>query len=228
MIDYIVTRDVENHCFIVKGNFIPGSIPINIPNTDRKRNTFISLFLNKKDIESGIDYLHCISLDKHFKVNQGLILAALSNLLKCFQNAESRYMLSEEKFKKFAPQLANEYERFKLWRNKHFLHDVNSMTETSAFLLLAPENSGQKWGGEPSVIWNDYPINYLTESKKLEEVMQGAWQFIVQEIDNVGKMIIDEYNKKTREELLTYGVANIKLASIEALSEPRIAKKEKS
>ena len=68
----------------------------------------------------------------------------------------------------------------------------------------------------------------LTESKKLEEVMQGVWKFIVQEIDDVGKTIIDEYNKKTREELLAYGVANIKLASIEALSEPRIVKKEKS
>ena len=49
MNEYEVSIDSEG--IIIKGEFVPGSIPVNIPGNNAKKRSFISLFLNKRDIE---------------------------------------------------------------------------------------------------------------------------------------------------------------------------------
>ena len=112
------------------------------------------------------------------------------------------------------PHESKELDRFKNWRNKHFVHDENSMREASAFLFIAPDESENILGGFPSVIWNRAPIDFLQEGRKLELFMQALWKFIVTEIDKVGQIIMNEYSTKSRDELMSYGNTSIKLASI--------------
>ena len=54
MIEYDVQLDQQNG-IIIQGNIIPGSCAVNIPDLNKKKKQYISLFLNKKDVERGID-----------------------------------------------------------------------------------------------------------------------------------------------------------------------------
>lgn len=78
MIEYKVLADDPQKGLVVQGNFAPGSIPVNIPHSNPKRKQYISLFLNLRDIEAGIDYLQCISPNNHLRINEGLFISALS------------------------------------------------------------------------------------------------------------------------------------------------------
>lgn len=219
-----VTADPRTHTFIVEGDFIPGSIPVNIPNDDENRFAFISLFLHKRDIDFCKNYLNCISMDKNLYINQALFIASLSGLMKCFQYSAACQKLDAKDFKAKNQNIASEFDKFKDWRNKHYLHDENSMTETTALLFVAPESHNQALGGLPSVIWNSVQIDYVEDVQKLREVLKAVEQYIAGKIDEIGQKLIDKYKDKTREELLAFGSANIRLCSI---AEPNISRNEK-
>ena len=214
MIDYRISFDQINNRFVIESeDIIEGSIAVNIPDSDKRKKQFISLFLHKADIEEGLDFLHCISMDKHIQVNQALFISALTSMMKCFQSTLVCNVLSEDRFAKAYPTESKELERFKSWRNKHFIHDENSMREAIAFLLVSPESHENPLGGFPSVIWNRTPIDFLNEGRQLEVLMQALWRFAREEIDKIGKSMFEEYKVKTREELLAYGISTITLAS---------------
>lgn len=220
MIEYEVTENKELGGYIVKGNIIPGSIAVQLPDSPIKRQ-FVSYFLHKADIEAGIGFLNCISLNNHIRANEGLFTAALSMLIKCFYPAESRSAIDEAAFKRFAPSMTVDFDKYKAWRDKHYIHDVNSMVETTAFLLVAPGSHQETFGGLPSVVWNKFPIDYISESSALRIVMQNVWRFCVFNIDKYGERIAEQYKDKTREELLLWERANIKLATLENPTQKR-------
>jgi len=87
MIEYKVLADDPQKGLVVQGNFAPGSIPVNIPHSNPKRKQYISLFLNLRDIEAGIDYLQCISPNNHLRINEGLFISALCRHMRtCLQH----------------------------------------------------------------------------------------------------------------------------------------------
>lgn len=219
-----VTPDPMTHTFIVEGDVVPGSVAVNIPKDDENRFEFISLFLHKKDIDFCVKYINCISLDKNAYVNQALFIVALSGLMKCFQYSAACQKLDVDDFKSNYPQIENTFDKYKSWRNKHYLHDENRMTEATAFLFVAPENSAQVLGGLPSVIWNSVNIDYIEETQKLREVLKAVDQYITVKIDEIGNKLIERYQQKTREELLAFGNANIRLCSTEEPNRNRTEK----
>lgn len=85
MTTYDVFLDPVTNGLVVNGNIMPGSTAVKIPN-DKKAAQFTSYFLHKADIEAGIDYLTGISINNHPKVNEGLLIATLTMLMKCFQS----------------------------------------------------------------------------------------------------------------------------------------------
>ena len=200
MIEYKVLADDPQKGLVVQGNFAPGSIPVNIPHSNPKRKQYISLFLNLRDIEAGIDYLQCISPNNHLRINEGLFISALALSAKCFVTSESRIGLDKQGFKKYSPQSKPIFDRYDAWRNKHFLHDENSMTEAIAFLLVSPAGSENVFGGSPSVVWNSVQVNYLQEGKQLESLLQEIRKYIMSSIDKKGDSIAQEYCNCTREE----------------------------
>lgn len=215
MITYKVTKIPEKRAYKIEGDFMPGSIPINIPDDNRFKLRFISRFLQKNNIERGIDALKCISHENNDLVNQALFVFALGNLMKCFQQSAACVMLDEKKFEKKFSDVYPEYIRFKNWRNKHYLHDENSMTEAFSFLLVAPDGASQKFGGPPSVVWDNAWVDYVKEAECLEKVMQATWKYCISEIDEVGDRLLQEYEASTREELLSYGTPKAKKASLD-------------
>ena len=212
MTEYKVQIDPQNGA-VIQGDFVPGSKAVNIPDTDKKKKPFISLFLNKRDIERGIDYLNCVSLNNHQIANEGLFISALAMFAKCFVSSESRTGLDKGGFKKYSPQFAELFEQYDAWRNKHFLHDENSMTEAIAFLLISPEGNENIFGGPPSVVWNSVQVNYIQESRQLEKLLQEIWRYTVCLIDKQGDSIEKYYCGCTREELLEFGAPAFKLAT---------------
>lgn len=212
MIEYTLRIDPQNGV-VIQGDFTPGSIAVSIPDSNKKKRQFISLFLNKIDIERGIDYLNCVSLNNHIIANEGLFVSALAMFAKCFVSSKSRTGLDKEGFKKFSPQFAVLFDKYDAWRNKHFLHDENSMTEAIAFLLVSPEKSSDVFGGPPSVVWNSIQVNYIQESKQLENLLQEIREYTIYLIDKQGTSIKNDYCNKTREELLELGEPSFVLAT---------------
>lgn len=221
MIEYDVQLDQQNG-IIVQGNITPGSCAVNIPDSNKKKKQYISLFLNKKDIERGIDYLNCISLNNCNVANEGLFISALAMFAKCFVTSGSRTGLDKNGFKKFSQESVELFDRYDAWRNKHFLHDENSMIEASAFLLISPEGNEKIFGGPPSVVWNSVQVNYIQESKQLERLLQEIWRYIVHRIDEQGQSIEKDYLNFTREELLAFGEAKTKRATTQEPEKNRL------
>lgn len=225
MLNYEVSQDEANGCFIVRGGILPGSKPVEIPINNAKQENlkkqFISFFLHKKDVEIGINYLDCISLNNHPRANEGLFVGALSVYFKCFQSSKSRIPVPEKTFKGNFPQFADCFDRFKQWRNKHYLHDENGMTQTCAFLLIAPEDNPAKFGGPPSVVWNSAGVDYINEGQSLRGVMQATLDFIVGRIDAVGNEIEKEVENLTKSELLALKEAHIELATTNSPEQKR-------
>ncbi|MBR5572257.1 MAG: hypothetical protein IKV99_06425 [Oscillospiraceae bacterium] len=214
MTDYRITFDPAANGFVFESEtIVKGSIAVNIPADDKRKRQFISLYLHKADLEEGISFLLCISADKCVQVNQALFMAALSNMMKCFQATSEVSELAEKKFRKAFPLAAEELEQFKNWRNKHFVHDENSMREATAFLWVAPEGCENSLGGLPSVFWNRAPIDFIEEGRRLEVLMKVLLNFVLDEFDKLGKNLIEDYGAKSREELLTYETATVSLAT---------------
>lgn len=214
MNNYNVTYSEKHNGFIVQGDFAENSIPIDIPSDNINKNKFIYLFLNKADIEKGIDYLRCISIDKSRLENEALFIAGLNNCVKCFQKNESRGHLNSSTVFKTNKELGKCFNRFLNLRNKHFVHDDNGMLQATAFLLVLSEGENV-WGGRPSVIWNEIELDYYREGLILQDVMSYVHTYICQEIDRIGDLILSEYSGYTKEELLRFPTARIKRASTE-------------
>lgn len=225
MLNYEVSQDEANGCLIVRGEILLGSKPVEIPINNAKQENlkkqFISFFLHKKDVEIGINYLDCISLNNHPRANEGLFVGALSVYFKCFQNCDARIAINEDAFKRNFPQVADHFDRFKQWRNKHYLHDENGMTQTCAFLLIAPGDNPEKFGGPPSVVWNSVGVDYINEGHCLRSVMQATLNFIVGRIDSVGNEIEKEVENLTKSELLALKEAHIELATTNSPEQKR-------
>lgn len=225
MLNYEVSQDEANGCLIVRGEILQGSKPVEIPINNAKQENlkkqFISFFLHKKDVEIGINYLDCISLNNHPRANEGLFVGALSVYFKCFQNCDARIAINEDAFKRNFPQVADHFDRFKQWRNKHYLHDENGMTQTCAFLLIAPGDNPEKFGGPPSVVWNSVGVDYINEGHCLRSVMQATLNFIVGRIDSVGNEIEKEVENLTKSELLALKEAHIELATTNSPEQKR-------
>lgn len=222
MREYNVSFDGKNNRFILESeDIVEGSVAVNIPDSDKRKKHFISLFLHKADVEEGIDFLHYISADKPIQINQALFMASLTSMMKCFQTSSACSMISEDRFIKDFPLETIEFYKYKEWRNKHFIHDENSMRQAIAFLFVSPEEAEETLGGLPSVIWNRVPIDFLLEGRRLEILMQALWKFICGEIDKIGQSLLDEYKQKSREELLSFGTAQIKLSTVDSPEKTR-------
>ncbi len=212
MIDYKVVSDKENKRFIVTGAFEPNSIPIEIPNDNPLKNKFIDLFLHKADIEKGIEFLQCISIDKNITVNEGLFIAGLNNCMKCFKHSKSRIKLDKNIIFNDSEQVLKEFLKFEEMRDKHFGHDENGMLQTVAFLLISKEKDSI-FSGPPSVVWNRVGLNYYLAAAHLQNIMLFIKEYIVTQIDEIGNQIIANYKNCSIKELLTWKTAQIKVAS---------------
>lgn len=212
MIDYKVSIDRERGCFIVNGPFDADAVPVGIPNDNPNRKHFVDLFLHKADIERGIDFLKCISVDKDATVNEGLFIAGLNNCMKCFKFSDSRSKLDKTVVFAGNKELLDRFVEFEKMRDKHFDHDESGMLQATAFLLVCPKGE-HVFGGPPSVVWNRAIFDYYVAGQRLQEVMQYTWQFLCKEIDKTGCLIEATYRNYSRERLIALEAPKIELAS---------------
>ena len=212
MIDYQVSIDKARGCFIVNGPFAPDSIPIEIPNDNPERKTFIDLFLHKADISRGIEFLRNIPLVDSVTIKEGLFIAGLNNYMKCFKYSKARTKLDKNLV--FANEIdkLEQFVEFEIMRDKHFDHDENGMLQATAFLLVCNDNN-KIFGGPPSVVWSRAKLDYNKAAKLLQDNMKYVHTYLCQEIDNVGKKIIAAYINCSKETLFEMETAKIKLAS---------------
>lgn len=212
MMDYKVLIDRERECFVVSGPFDKDAIPVGIPSDDPNRKQFVDLFLHKADIECGISFLKCISVDKSPLVNEGLFIAGLNNCMKCFKYSNSRSKLDKTAVFENSEELLKHFTDFEIMRDKHFDHDESGMLQATAFLLVCP-NGERVFGGPPSVVWNRAILDYYVVGQELQEVMQYTRQYLCQEIDKIGCLIEATYNNSSRKQLLALETPKIELAS---------------
>ena len=213
MINYQVVFDQKNKRFIVEGDFEQNAVPILIAADHPKRKEFIDLFLHKEDIERGIAYLQCISVDKNAILNEALFVAGLNNCMKCFKFSKARSKLDKKEVFKNVEEILNEFIKFEIMRDKHFDHDESGMIQATAFLLISREED-HVFGGPPSVVWNKSILNYYTEGQRLQTIMQYVWKYLCNKIDCVGEEIKNSFEGIAKEELLKkYPAPQIVLAA---------------
>lgn len=222
MIRYKVTANYsDGTMYIEDDNIAPGSVPVNIPDSDKLKKQLLSLYLHVADIEEALGYLFCISADKTYIVNRALFVSALVCMIKCFQSSHACSALSEKGFKKQFPDQYEIYTEFKDWRNKHFVHDENGMREATAFLIVAPEGSDHVLGGPPSVLWERVNLDFTKEGRRMEQVLQAMWKYAEKQFDDTADRITEHYSDKTREELLTFPKGSLTAASRKSPNLPR-------
>ena len=212
MENYDVIIDKENKRFIVRGPIGNDANAVEIPKENPYREKFIDLFLHKADIERGIDFLQCISVDKSVTVNEGLFIAGLNNCMKCFKYSNARNKLLKTEVFSENQRMSEAFIEFEKLRDKHYDHDENGMLQAVAFLLIN-KGDGPVYAGPPSVVWNRVQLNYYLASLNLQEIMGYILQFIEKEIDDIGDKIAGCYKDCSKEELLKYTTAEIVLAS---------------
>ncbi len=215
MTTYRVKKTTEGTMLVDGNNIVPNSTAVNIPDDDKLKSQYVSLYLHIKDIEEALDYVFCISADKSPIVNRSLFISALVCMVKCFQHSGACSALSESSFKRQYPEQYETYRELKDWRNKHFVHDENRMREANAFLIIAPEGHEDIFGGPPSVIWERVEVNYLQEGRRLENVLQAMWSFTAKQFDNTADKITDKYHEKARDELLKLSPGSLTGASFD-------------
>lgn len=211
MIDYEVQIDREKGLFIVKGPFGPGSVPITIPDENPLKKQFIDMFLHKADIERGIEFLQCISIDKDETVNEGLFIAGLNNCMKCFKYSKSRDRLDKSQVFQDS-QLYQDFIDFETMRDKHFDHDENGMLQAVAFLLVNKDRE-DFFTGPPSVVWNRAKLNYYAAGQILQKTMQYVRSYLIEQIDIIGNEIIKNYISWPKEKLFEWEETQIELAA---------------
>ena len=215
MIDYQVTMTDEG--FVIQGNFPSNLTPIALPANYIHKKRFLSYFLHKNDVERAVSYLECISNDKHHFVNEGLFVAALTIFIKCFGTGV-RERVSDDIYD--TPDTKDSYNQFKDVRDKHFVHDVNGMTQTTDFMLVNLDEANPHIHNA-SVIYNIATFNYRYEANKLIHLMQILHNYLCREIDKMSDDIINEFKSKSKDELISYGSPNIRLANIDDVSKRR-------
>lgn len=215
MIDYKVSIDREHGHFIINGSFEADAVPVEIPDDNPDCKPFVDLFLHKADIERGIDFLKCISIDKNSIVNEGLFIAGLNNCMKCFKYSKSRSKLDRKTVFVDDEELLDRFLEFEKMRDKHFDHDESGMLQATAFLLVSPK-AEHVFGGPPSVVWNRAMLDYYVTGQKLQEIMQYTWRFVCSEIDKIGSSIEITYSCYSKEQLMALKSPRIELASGDA------------
>ena len=210
---------------IVKGNFNPAAVPINIPMEDPDRQKYIDYFLYKMDIDEAFTFLQCISADKALQINKALFIAGLNSAMKIFKKSNVRTgykKIDKSDFLQRYPDSTEDVVYFESLRDKHYIHDENGMIQPTAFLLLNPENSSEQFGGFPSVVYNFVELNYYAESQRLQRLLCNLGNYIVQQIDILGEQIAQRYENVDRKIIESYGRAKIKLASTQDVDKNRM------
>lgn len=224
MINYDVTIDEANNCFIVRGDFNPNAIPVKIPDEQRDKQIFVDYFLYQADVDNAFSYLRCISADKDFRVNEALFIAGLNSGMKCFKTSNARTgirKIDKTEFLAAYPESSDDLVYYESVRDKHFIHDENEMTQPTAFLLLNPVGSQEKFGGPPSVVYNVTKLDYYAEAQRLQRLLCSVGNYIVSHIDRLGDKIAKDFEDVDYEQLVAYGPPKIKLASTQNINKSR-------
>ena len=219
---YDVQIDPSNHAFVIRGDFNPEAIAVNLPKEDPERDKYTSYFLHKDDFEKSVNFLMCVSADKPGIINKALFITALNYYLKCFKYSKSRIKIDIDDFCGNGTWQKTDLAYFEALRDRHYMHDENGMTEVTAFLLVNPETDPERTG-PASVVWNRVELDYYNESDRLRKLV--GWSIINVEsiMDIISSSINTRYKNKQRSELLSFGDPHIILASTEKIHEKRQA-----
>lgn len=221
MVPYKVTILEKQKSFLVEGDFNPDAQPINIPLKDADRQNLIDYFLHIRDLDEAFAFLQFISIDKPDMMNKALFIAGLNGAMKIFKTSKARMKILKDEFVKQFPALSDELKYFESLRDKHYMHDENGMIETTAFLLLNPEGSPEKFGGLPSVVWNSAHLNYYVESQRLQRFLYSVLDYVKKQIDIIGDQIAKRYAETEWDVLEKFGPPPIKLASTQDVNKDR-------
>ena len=193
--------------FLIEGDQYVGCTLVNIPDDDPRKAQYISYFIRLIDLESAQKYLQLVNEQNSVIANEAFFIASLTTLVKCFSSSEKYTPLSEAKFRKFNRLASIEYSRFKKVRNSHFAHQSGIMEEGFAYLTVTPNGSKNTLLETPTVITDTYRLDYIKEAHTLSWVINQAHHFVTNAFDKLAESMMRDYEKKSREELLSYGIA---------------------
>ena len=188
------------------GGVIPGSKAVNIPFDDPNKKPFVSLYLQKQDLERGIEMLNQVSENLPPILVESLYVSALTIAFRGFSDTRNLYKLDEEKFKAEYPALASSFDEFKARRERLAFGDGDRVYfGAQAYLWVAPENCTARIGGPPGADVQPDKTDYLAECRKLHPLMQALWCFVLGEIDLVGDKINETYKEMRYINLMMFG-----------------------
>jgi hypothetical protein len=171
---------------------------------DPKARRISDLVLHKRDLDFAADCLTAINqVPVHPPVVRDAIWSsAIVHYMKCFGDSGARFQLSAERiYKGEPPEAIQNHQFFRDLRNKHVVHDENSYDQCIPGAVL---NKGDKiykiekiicLGGRAVVLGQD---TYNT----LKLLIDKAHAWVVGEFDTCCKLVTEELEKLSYEELL--------------------------
>jgi hypothetical protein len=162
-----------------------------------------NLSLHENDLRFAKECLEAINNISEEIIREALWSSAIIYFIKCFGNNSSRSQLSSLKLYKNEPKQALEaFEYFKNLRNKHFVHDENSYSQSIPGAIL---NDGTKDYKIEKIVCS--PVTAVTLENQnwgnLKLLIERAIIWVQSEFEETCKKLTEELEKENYDDLMT-------------------------
>lgn len=196
---------------------------IGIKGTHSKR--LADLALHKADLEFADSCLDAINLSpaEPFIIREALWRSAIVHFMKCFGDSKARSQLSSAKIlKREPPEASMAFEYFKHLRNKHFVHDENSYSQSLPGAIL---NNGTKSYKIEKIVCFAAITGTLAQENygNLKLLIQKSHSWVTTEFDQLCNMLTAELERESYENLLKKGSLTFRVPANDEIHKNRNA-----
>lgn len=162
------------------------------------------LALHKRDLEFADSCLDAInrSPEEPFVIREALWRSAVVHFTKCFGDSAARFKLTSARILKGEPPEASiVFDYFKHLRNKHFVHDENSYSQSLPGAIL---NSGTKSYKIEKIVCFSAMAGTLEQENygNLKLLIQKSHSWVIAEFDQLCNTLTAELESEPYESLL--------------------------
>ncbi|AMC35433.1 hypothetical protein VN23_12820 [Janthinobacterium sp. B9-8] len=190
--------------------------------TGEKSKRLSHLSLHKMDLLFAESYFNAVtySYEDSGLIQESLWRSAIIFYIKCFGNSKSRGPLSAERIYRNNPPALKTHKEFKHLRDKHFIHDENSFSQSHTGAIIASKDKPYKIEKIISTSTEAVTLNNGFYNN-LRLLINHTMNWVNIEYENICNDLTIELEKESYESLLKYPEIQIRAPSIDTISQTR-------
>jgi hypothetical protein len=207
----------EGCTFVIEG--FPNAVKV-FSITDERGKRLSDLALHKADLEYCLSCLNQINQNSNNLIRRTLWEIAIIYFMKCFGNSESRFSLSFDKIFKNDNGPKKAFDYFKDLRNKHFIHDENSYSQSLTGVILNKETEEKKIAKIVTTIIESQTLEQDNYSN-LTLLIQKTKEWVVSQYEELCEILTNEYEKTEYKELIKIDGIQVRIPTIDEKTRTR-------